>query len=255
MKNRFLYYLFLFFIIGCQTEAPKETPSIRDQLDARAIIQEAIQNAGGEVIDNATISFNFRDKSYNLERKNGQYIYQRKFTDTADQKIVDLLTNDSLIRMVDQEIQILPSKDSAAYARSINSVAYFALLPYFLQDPAVKSTYLGMSKIKDRFYHKVAVGFHENGGGVDFEDEFVYWFEKNTLRMDYVAYNYKVDGGGARFRVAYNQRMIKDIRFADYLNLKPRNGEMAVEKFDSLFDINALDTVSKIELKRIRVTQ
>ena len=36
-----------------------------------------------------------------------------------------------------------------------------------------------------------------------------------------MAYNYLTDGGGTRFRVAYNQRTIGPIRVQDYRNLKP----------------------------------
>ena len=53
------------------------------------------------------------------------------------EKINDILNNSGFKRLIDGDEVELSAKDSAAYANSVNSVHYFALLPYNLKDDAV----------------------------------------------------------------------------------------------------------------------
>ncbi len=53
--------------------------------------------------------------------------------------------------------------------------------------------------------------FNEDSGGDDFEDVFIYWFNTETYRMDYLAYEYHTDEGGMRFREAFNPREINGV--------------------------------------------
>ena len=97
------------------------------------------------------------------------------------------------------------------------------------------------------------VGFSEDGGGRDFDDEYVYWFKTSDFSLDYLAYNFQVDGGGARFRKAYNPRRVGGIRFVDYLNMKPQNDFRVVTAFDSLYEAGGLDSLSLIILEDVEV--
>ncbi|MBT8320702.1 MAG: deoxyribose-phosphate aldolase, partial [Eudoraea sp.] len=139
------------------------------------------------------------------------------------------------------------------YANSINSVHYFARLPYGLNDKAVMKRYLGESVIAGKTYHKIEVTFQKEGGGDDFDDIYVYWFNKITNKPDYLAYEFLVDGGGKRFRKALNERYAEGIRFVDYLNYKPATQEVSVYELDSSFMQNELELLSRIELKDIQV--
>ena len=102
-------------------------------------------------------------------------------------------------------------------------------------------------------YQKVKITFNQKKGGKDFEDEYIYWINKETKTMDYLAYNYLVDGGGARFREAYNIRTIKGIRFADYVNYKPIEKTRDINTFGDLFQNQGLKELSKIESENIIV--
>ena len=121
-------------------------------------------------------------------------------------------------------------KDSIAnvYANSVNSVHYFANLPYGLNDPAVNKEFLGEVAIKDKEYYKIKVTFDQKGGGKDYEDIYLYWFNKETFKPDYLAYKFYVDGGGIRFRVAYNERYLGGIRFVDYENYEASREETSI---------------------------
>jgi len=70
-------------------------------------------------------------------------------------------------------------------------------------------------------YYKLKVTFDQDGGGDDFDDTYVYFFNKATFKPDYLAYDFHVNGGGMRFREAYNERYVNGIRFVDYNNMKP----------------------------------
>jgi hypothetical protein len=139
------------------------------------------------------------------------------------------------------------------YSNSVNSVHYFAQLPYGLNDNAVQKELLGEATINGNPYFEVGVTFKQEGGGTDFQDKFVYWIHKENYTVDYLAYSYETDGGGIRFREAYNVRYVDGIRFADYNNYKPESLEVSLTDLDALFAKGALKLLSKIETESIGV--
>ncbi|MCB0635341.1 MAG: hypothetical protein KDC54_01925 [Lewinella sp.] len=242
-------------VFSCQNDQPAE-----DQIEpaeaidtARQVVEQAIQRHGGELLPAARIGFTFRGRRYEATGVGGNYTYRRIFANESGEQIVDELTPRGLTRTIDGEAVALTPKDSSAYAGSVNSVLYFALLPYYLQDEAVQLTYLGLSEQLGAPYHKVKVTFRQDGGGEDFQDEYTYWIHRDSLTMDYLAYNYLTNGGGARFRSAYHGREVGGIRFQDYVNFKPRDERRDVWRFDSLFAAGLLDTLSLIALEAVEV--
>ena len=69
--------------------------------------------------------------------------------------------------------------------------------------------------------------------------------------MDYLAYSFQVNGGGVRFREAYNPRTVGGIRFQDYVNYKHENKDFPVQQLDQAFLNKELKELSRIELKNI----
>ena len=140
------------------------------------------------------------------------------------------------------------------YTSSVNSVHYFALLPFGLNDAAVNKSSLENVTIKDKLYHKIKVWFSQEGGGEDFEDVFIYWIDTETFKADYIAYSYiEDDGVGIRFREAYNERIVNGLRFVDYNNYKSEEATMDVIGLDKAFETGHLKLLSKIELENIVV--
>jgi hypothetical protein len=82
-------------------------------------------------------------------------------------------------------------------------VIYFATLPYKLQDASVNRKFIEET-IKDKQYDVVGVTLVRSGGK-DFDDEFHYWINKQTHKVDYLAYSYRTNDGGVRFRTALIQ--------------------------------------------------
>ncbi|MEL7534879.1 MAG: DUF6503 family protein, partial [Bacteroidota bacterium] len=133
------------------------------------------------------------------------------------------------------------------YSNSVNSVLYFIRLPYGLNDPAVNKKYLGEESIKGKKYHKIEVTFEQEGGGKDYDDVFVYWLDQQSHYLDYLAYSYETDGGGLRFRKAFNARTIGGIRFQDYVNYKAElQAGREAASLGLLYEAAELDSLSSI---------
>ncbi len=238
MKIYILILLSLFFYFSCKT----------DLTEADIIVNRCIEAHGGEYYENSIISFDFRDRHYRLERDHGRFAYHRIFNDSTGQ-VHDLLTIDGFVRLVnDREVEL--SADRARrYGNSVNSVAYFALLPSGLNDPAVNKNIIGEEEVEGNQYHKIQVTFNEDGGGEDHDDIFVYWINKVTYRMEYFGYSYLTDGGGIRFRKAFNTREMAGILLNDYLNYQSQNKEITVGDLAGEFKQGRLELLSEIRIE------
>ena len=111
---------------------------------------------------------------------------------------------------------------------------------------------LGETQIGDSQYYRVEVTFDEKGGGEDYDDIYIYWINKETFKTDYLAYEFNIDGGGTRFREAFNERIINGIRFVDYNNYKA-TANISVYELEALFKIKELELLSTIRLEDIDV--
>jgi hypothetical protein len=186
------------------------------------------------------------------KRDGGAYQYERIISDSTG-VTHDVLTNNGFTRYKNDLLVSLADSTATKYANSVNSVLYFAQLPYGLNAPAVKKEMFGVATIKGKNYYEIGVRFTEEGGGTDFEDEFVYWINTETYTVDYLAYSYATNGGGIRFREAYNTRTVEGIRFVDYNNFKPRSLDIPLTELDALFEKGELNLLSKIETEAVAV--
>lgn len=234
----------LLVVFGCKEQAGPPA-------DAQEIVDCAIEACGGERYQDSRIQFTFRDRQYQAYRENGQRVLVR-ITQSDTARIEDVKTGASFERMIEGVAQPLADTTRQKLSDAVNSVHYFAYLPNGLNDPAVIKTYLGKKKIGDSEYHKIQVTFEQEGGGTDFEDVFVYWFNTQSCLPDYLAYEYHTNGGGMRFREAYNERKIGGIRFVDYRNFK-YEGPLPVTALDSLYLAGDLELLSLIKLEDIEV--
>jgi len=222
------------------------------KISAQQIVDKSIAISGGELYKTSDISFDFRDRKYILERIDGKKILKRiKKNDTLN--LVDVKTPQGFDRYVDGKLVQIPDSLARSYANSVNSVHYFAYLPYGLNDQAVIKEYLDEVIIKDKKYYKIKVTFKKENGGDDFDDVYIYWFNTQSFKPDYLAYEFHDGDGGFRFREAFNERNVNGIRFVDYINLKPIKDNPSVYEMDSLFKNGELEVLSKIELKNITV--
>ncbi len=244
---KFIYALGLLSIIlffACVTS--KKAISTAD-----TPLTKAIKSHGGKKYEAAYIGFTFRKKAYTFKNTGGAYEYTR--TEEKDgQQIFDVLNNDGFKRNIAGVAQNLSDKDILKYGNSLNSVIYFAQLPYKLDDPAVTQVAKGKTSIKGKAYEVIQVSFAKEGGGTDHDDTYYYWVNQSTNIIDYLAYDFHVNGGGVRFRSAYNPRKVGGLHFQDYVNYKaPVNTPLA--DLPAMYEKGALKELSKIELEDIRV--
>ncbi|WP_420399961.1 DUF6503 family protein [Flagellimonas sp.] len=238
--------LILVLTLSCKQQS-------KTQLTAQEIVDKSIEVSGGLLYKTHASSFKFRGRKYSSQIDNGKKVLER-ITYLDSVTIKDVKTNSDLKRYFNDSLVSLPDTLAFKYANSVNSVHYFARLPYGLNDRAVNKELLGTETIKGVPYFKLKVTFEQEGGGKDFDDTYIYWFNTETFKADYLAYDYHTDGGGQRFREAYNERFVEGIRFVDYNNFKPKKKGTALLEIGKMFEEGGLELLSKIELTDIEVT-
>lgn len=220
--------------------------------DPQKIIDKTIAASGGEKYFDAIIEFDFRDRHYVSTRKGGLYTYERITKDSLN-TTHDFLSNDGFRREVNGVAVEVVDSMKVKYTSSVNSVVYFALLPYGLNDASVKKEFLGETQLEGKDQYMVEISFGEEGGGEDFEDVFIYWINKKDFTIDFMAYSYN-EGKGIeyRFRKAYNPRKINGITFFDYINYQPTT-DTKITELETLYKKGELKELSKIDLLNIEV--
>ena len=234
-------------------EAVVRAPETEANRQARAIIEAATAAAGLEGMDEAAFAFRFRDKEYRYQRTNGTFTYERWWTDSTTNEVTrDVLDNDGLVRYIDGRVADITEKKRKAYSNSVNSVIYFAFLPWVLNDPAVIPTYLGRDTIKGEVLDQIEITFTSDNGGEDADDEYMYWFTPDTRQLKYLAYSHP-GGKAPRLREANNEREVDGIVLRDYRNWNtPGNKARSIKELPAAFEAGELNLLSEINLEEGR---
>ncbi len=238
-----LILMFLLFTI---------TGTAQSEYDPQNIIDKTIEKYGGTAYKNALIEFDFRDRHYKVFRKNGDFLYERFYSDSSG-NIHEGFDNKSVFKKINGQTVDLIAEKSNSIKLSINSVIYFFTLPYLLNDKAVIKKYLGESNIKNKPYYLIEVTFKQEGGGSDFDDRYVYWINKDSYLMDYFAYYFHINGGGSRFRRVHNVSRIEGIVFGDQENFTSDEISTNIEDYKQLFEKGDLKKISDINIENVKV--
>lgn len=238
-KNILLLLSMILLMISC----------VSNDRDPRVIMDQAMKTHGTDLIDNGKLSFDFRGIHYTATRDKGSFTYKRHLMIGAD-TVVDQLTNEGFSRLKNGIKLNLPDSLSTRYTASLNSVIYFAQLPYSLDGEAIELKYIALDTIKEKSYHEIQVTFKEEGGGEDHEDVFVYWVNTQDSFIDYLAYSYCEEECGYRFRESENRRNLNGVTIQDYNNYKSSEGDPDLSHLDDLFEQGKLTKLSDIDLKR-----
>ena len=242
--------VFYFVAVGLAVLSLKSCSG--DESDPQRIVDKTIRVNGGEKYLHSTIQFDFRGRHYIATRSAGVYSYERVFKDSTS-TVHDFLTNSGFIRERDNQRQAVADSMAKKYAASVNSVIYFALLPYGLNDPSVNKKFVGTTTLEGQPYYKIDITFGPLGGE-DYEDAFSYWIHKEAYTIDYMAYSFEEDGiWDIRFRKAIIRRAVGGIVFQDYINYKPRDTSRELKDVEGLFTTGQLEELSRIELENIIV--
>ncbi|MEL6561997.1 MAG: DUF6503 family protein [Bacteroidota bacterium] len=222
--------------------------------DPQSLVDQSIKSHGFDRLTNKSISFKFRKKTYSVARKADGYIYKRVFTDSLGTIVDELKNSSELVRKVNGSTTSLNEKEVKIATEAVNSVLYFFQLPYGLNDAAVNKQYAGEDEISGVKYHLVSVTFKQEGGGTDFQDEYMYWINQSDNTIDYLAYNYIVNEGGVRFRKAINRKTVDGLVFQDYINYKPADKKTPLKELSKLYQENKLIELSRIIAEDISIS-
>lgn len=244
MKHYIIIAFSVFLFFSCKKG--------NEELTAQQIIDKTIEASGSAKVKNVTLHFDFHDISYRAIRENGIFELSRTFKE-GDSVIFDKLSNNGFVREINGKTIKISDSLANVYSESVNSVHYFSVLPFGLNDKAVNKKLIGEAKIKTDNYYKVLITFDQEGGGVDYEDEFIYWINKSDFQIDYLAYTFHVNGGGIRFREVTKESFIEGIRFVNYNNYKSKSDSVKISKLENLFLKDELEKVSEINLENIQV--
>ncbi|MFO7743918.1 MAG: DUF6503 family protein [Psychroflexus sp.] len=240
---KYIFGLLIIALVSCQNS--------EKNLSSEEIIDKAIEYSGKSKLNENILKFTFRAYDYKATPTCDGFKFERL---SKTKPIRDVLVNDELTRYYNDSIVKLADTTAFNYYESVNSVHYFTQLPVRLKDEAVNLSNLGKEKIEDKTYHKLEVKFSENGGGVDFEDIYIYWFDVEDFSMDYLAYSFIVNEGGLRFRKAINRRTIDGVVFQDYENYKPKVKSKKLEDIGKMFENDQLELLSLIENEDIELS-
>jgi hypothetical protein len=242
MKYYTVYFLVYLLISSCgNTEFMEEEELIEEIQDSSVILLNEMLEAHGQLGD---YEFTFRGDLYGMRETIDGFSYTKfKVTDTT--QIQDLMSNEGFSRIVNDTYIELSDEDAKKYREALNSVFYFVCLPQRLEDPGVNIEVVNPTQINDQHYSVLKVTFNEEGGGTDYQDVYYYWINQSNHQMDFLAYEYNVNGGGVRFREAFNSRMIEGMRFQDYINYSAPVGT-PLDSLPVLFERGELEQLSLI---------
>ncbi len=219
--------------------------------DPERIIERSIEAHGVDALSDAKVTFDFRGRQFAVTHQNGWFRQERRY-EADGAHVREVLTNEGTFREIDGAPVPLTDSERSSVETGVNSVLYFAFLPFRLDDPAVIARYLGEEIVDGERYDRVEVTFRPEDGGRDWEDRFLYWFHQGEGTLDYLAYLYHVGDGGTRFRRAVNRRLVDGLVVQDHENFVAP-GTDTLEDYGRLYEEGALEWVSDIELENVRV--
>jgi len=231
------------------------SPPAQDAPGAAGMIAAAVRASGLEAPQQLELRFVFRGTPYRLWLDGRRTVAEREVATPEGTVRTDRLDGSSFTATIDGEPAALSSEDAGRLRRSLNSVAYFALLPRPLQDEAVVARLLGVSELGGQPWDTVEVRFREEGGGDDHEDVFRYWLHPETHRVGYLAYTFDTGKGGVRVRKATRFHEVDGVVLVDWSN-HGRNGRgLLIDDAVAELEAGTLPLLSTIELEGVGVVR
>lgn len=128
---------------------------------------------------------------------------------------------------------------------------YFVFLPFRLNDASVIKRDEGVSNWEGRQLHKITVTFVA-GSSTDADDEFAFWFDPASGRLEQFAYSFRGRPGGIRFRRLFNYRRVGGILFYDQENWGLDGDGLEVESIDPGL-VRSMERISTVTVSNVEV--
>jgi len=220
---------------------------------AQQIVDRAIAYHGGDLYRSSETSMVIESKSgrFGLTSKVDQGLFDHRVTRIRDGKEqVVRLTNDGVELTRDGVTEQLRGETAERLTRFVNERVYFPFLPFRLNDPGVIKADLGIETWDGRPLHKIKVTFE---GAADDGDEYLYWFDPGTARLEMFAYSFQNNDGGLRLRKAFNFRRIGGILFYDSENFGISGKDHRVDEITAEFAGSKMEKISTVVVSDVRV--
>ena len=221
------------------------------------VVRRSIAHHGGELYDSSAVTMTMCSGSgcYELavESRGGVYRHRVAGPVSAGHRAVEA-TNDTVRHWRDGvEVEIADATEAQRLRDWATARLYFAFLPYRLDDPSAMQRDLGLERWGERELRKVKVTFRP-GTSSDAQDEFLYWFDAETGRLEQFAYSFAGRPGGLRFRRLDNYQRVGGLLFFDQENLGVEGDGLSVDQIDPAFVTQRMRPISRIHLDHITVT-
>jgi len=148
-------------VAGCTDRA--SAPGSDSADPAAQVIRDAVQVHGGDRFDRIRVEIDFRGDPSSVLYDRGRFQFERRRVDAEGRTEVDRIDNDGASRLVNGAPVQLTTEERATLETQVNSVVYFASLPYRLEDLAVRLRDLGDVELEDRPYPMIEVTSSRKG--------------------------------------------------------------------------------------------
>lgn len=224
------------------------------------IVERAVAHHGGELYEKTETTMTMASASggFDLRVRRDGGLYEIEVVGTMADGTVRraLVANDVVREWRDGEELALDADGRASTRRFVQARVWFPFLPYGLLGDAVRHHDQGLERWGDRSLHRVKVTFVAAPGDPP-PDEYAFWFDPGTGRVEQYAYAYDLGtpAAGLRFRPAARHRRVGGLLFYDVRNLG-RGGDpgISVDLVDPELAAG-LEPISEVELSAIEVRE
>ncbi len=184
------------------------------------LVDRAVVYHGGEIFRQSLSSFQVCSKSgcYRVRsRIDGGLFELEAEGPVRDGRRRVRITNDTVEYWHDGALREVTGDRAQSLRNWVMARVYFVNLPFRLDDESVRLQDLGVETWGGRDLRKVKVTFVP-GSSSGADDEFLYWFDPATARLEQFAYSFSGNPGGLRFRRGFNYRREGGLLFFDQEN-------------------------------------
>ncbi len=161
--------------------------------------------------------------------------------------------NGGVEQWLDGQPVILDEQGRRAAQDFVSARVYFPFLPFRLADASAWKQDLGLEPWGERSLHTVKVTFTA-GSSTDAGDEYLYWFDPETGRLEQFAYSFgRGESGGLRFRRGLDYRKVGGVLFFDQENLALDGPGLTVDMVTPTFVAERLKPLSVVQLRDVKV--
>lgn len=223
---------------------------------AQEVVDRAIAFHGGDLYESTetTLTISSASGSFQVVSRMDGDRFDHTVTGATREGVERKIrsTNDRLELWLDGQPQKVAADEEQWLRDVVNARVYFPFLPYRLNDPSVSKKDLGFEEWEGRRLRKIEVSF-DSGTSTAADDEYLYWFDPETGRLEQFAYSFSAGNGGLRLRKGFNYRRVGGILFMDSENWGVGGQGRKVEEVTPKLAAKKLEKISTVTLSEIEV--